>query len=478
MAAVRASGRRSINKNALAKEEKEHFRAINEQPVDDITLEFFYQPHTISLLTLCIIGLLYVAFMRNDVSSDDNIWTGLCCMIFIFIIISVLAFPNGPFTRPHPAIWRIVFGLSVLYFMLLVFLLFQNPHDARVILGWLYHDLKNGTPDEKEYAVNCSDISWGRLYEHVDFFAFSHFFGWALKALLIRHYGILWTISILWEVTEAAFVHLLPNFAECWWDALVLDVLVCNGFGIYLGMLVCQKLEMRTYYWESIKDIHSTTGKIRRAVLQFTPSSWTHVRWLDPNSSYMRVLAVGILVVIWQVAELNLFFLKHIFMIPPAHPVNVIRTVLIALVSAPAIRQYYMYVTDTQCKRVGTQCWVFCAITLTEAIVCVKFGMDLFKKTVMMWLLFWLGVQLLGSLACVYSCALFAKRNEHKMNADWMDYDSTSRTTPVHQNYSAHNVQSNSAETSEGNSTPQETGSLSRSPLHHRVKSNVTNGSL
>lgn len=64
MAAVRASGRRSINKNALAKEEKEHFRAINEQPVDDITLEFFYQPHTISLLTLCIIGLLYVAFMR------------------------------------------------------------------------------------------------------------------------------------------------------------------------------------------------------------------------------------------------------------------------------------------------------------------------------------------------------------------------------------------------------------------------------
>ena len=48
-------------------------------------------------------------------------------------------------------------------------------------------------------------------------------------------------------------MHLLPNFAECWWDAWVLDVLICNGFGIYLGMLVCQKLEMRNYYWESIK---------------------------------------------------------------------------------------------------------------------------------------------------------------------------------------------------------------------------------
>ncbi len=34
-------------------------------------------------------------------------------MIFFFLIISVLAFPNGPFTRPHPAVWRILFGVSV-----------------------------------------------------------------------------------------------------------------------------------------------------------------------------------------------------------------------------------------------------------------------------------------------------------------------------------------------------------------------------
>lgn len=419
--------------------------------------------------------------MRDDVNSDDNIWNGLCCMVFIFLVISVLAFPNGPFTRPHPALWRIVFGLSVLYFMLLVFLLFQNTQDTRKMLGWVYPDLKNGTPDEKEYAVNCSDISLARLWEHIDFFAFSHFFGWALKALLIRHYGILWTISVLWELTEAAFVHLLPNFAECWWDAWVLDVLICNGFGIYLGMLVCQKLEMRNYYWESIKDIHSTTGKIRRAVLQFTPSSWTHVRWLDPNSSYMRVLAVGILVMIWQVAELNLFFIKHIFMITPAHPVNVIRAMLIALVSAPSIRQYYMYVTDTQCKRVGTQCWVFCAITLTEAIVCIKFGMDLFKNAEMGWIVFWFGVQLLGSLACVYLCALFAKRNEHKMDADGdgMDSDSASRVTPIHQQYFVQHRSCCTPEKTPSSSNSSPDTEFSSCPiLRQRAKESLTNGAL
>jgi phosphatidylserine synthase 1 len=72
----------------------------------------------------------------------------------------------------------------------------------------------------------------------MDVFAFSHFFGWMMKALLVRHYGILWTISVMWEITEVrphtqkhtltvdkfnfffklqiAFAHLLPNFVECW----------------------------------------------------------------------------------------------------------------------------------------------------------------------------------------------------------------------------------------------------------------------
>ena len=109
-----------------------------------------------------------------------------------------------------------------------------------------------------------------------------------MKALVIRHYGLLWSVSIMWELTEMVFGHLLPNFYECWWDNLVLDVLICNGLGIFTGMQVCKFLEMREYKWESIKNISGAKGKFKRALLQFTPKSWTHVRWLDPNSSYMR----------------------------------------------------------------------------------------------------------------------------------------------------------------------------------------------
>lgn len=50
-------------------------------------------------------------------------------------------------------------------------------------------------------------------------------------------------------------MHLLPNFAECWWDQVILDILLCNGGGIWLGMTVCHFLEMRTYSWASIKSV-------------------------------------------------------------------------------------------------------------------------------------------------------------------------------------------------------------------------------
>lgn len=338
-----------------------HFRMINEQQVEDITLEFFYRPHTITLLSFTILSLMAFAFTRDDSVPEENIWRGILSVIFFFLIISVLAFPNGPFTRPHPAIWRMVFGLSVLYFLFLVFVLFLNFEQVKAVMYWLDPNLRYATreADIMEYAVNCHVITWERILSHFDIFAFGHFWGWAMKALLIRSYGLCWTISITWELTELFFMHLLPNFAECWWDQVILDILLCNGGGIWLGMVVCRFLEMRTYHWASFKDIHTTTGKIKRAVLQFTPASWTYVRWFDPKSSFQRVAGIYLFMIIWQLTELNTFFLKHIFVFQASHPLSWGRILFIGIITAPTVRQYYAYLTDTQCKRVGTQCWVF-----------------------------------------------------------------------------------------------------------------------
>lgn len=92
-----------------------------------------------SLNTLITIVFCY----RDESTIQDNIWSGICCVVFFFLIISVLTFPNGPFTRPHPAVWRIVFGMSVLYLLALLFLLFQSHSTVYEIMYWIDPELRN-----------------------------------------------------------------------------------------------------------------------------------------------------------------------------------------------------------------------------------------------------------------------------------------------------------------------------------------------
>ncbi|KAA8585844.1 hypothetical protein FQN60_007413 [Etheostoma spectabile] len=388
-----------------------YFRMINEQQVDDICLDFFYKPHTITLLTVTVLSLMYFAFTRDDEHFDNNLRVG---QTIPKKLTDKMLFSSGPFTRPHPAIWRIVFGLSVLYFLFLVFLIFLNWDQIKILMYWLDPNLRYAKreADIMEYAVNCTVITQERILSHFDIFAFGHFAGWAMKALLIRSYGLCWTISITWELTELFFMHLLPNFAECWWDQVILDILLCNGGGIWLGMTACQFLEMRTYRWASIKEIHTTPGKIKRAVLQFTPASWTYVRWFDPKSSFQRLAGIYLFMILWQLTELNTFFLKHIFVFQVSHPLSWCRILVVGAITAPTVRQYYAYLTDTRCKRVGTQCWVFGAIAFLEALVCVKFGHDLFSKTQIRSVLLWLLCLALLTLLCLYGMMWY---EQHKM---------------------------------------------------------------
>lgn len=142
----------------------------------------------------------------------------------------------------------------------------------------------------------------------------------------------------------------------------------------------------------------------------------------------MRIFAVYQLVFFWQITELNTFFLKHIFEIPPGHPLSVGRIALIGLIVAPTLRQYYSYVTDPRCKRVGTQCWVFGAITITEAIIWSKFGLELVARTQIQNILLWLLIQLVMTFICLYICILYAKRNQSKLENETIQ-DSHACTT-------------------------------------------------
>lgn len=45
---------------------------------------------------------------------------------------------------------------------------------------------------------------------------------------------------------------------------------------------------------------------------------------------------------------------------------------------------------------------------LTEAIICIKFGLELFAQTQIVNILLWVFLQFVMSVACVYGCVLYA----------------------------------------------------------------------
>ena len=170
----------------------------------------------------------------------------------------------------------------------MILLLFQTKHAARESMK--FFDSSLGVPvTERSYAADCS-FNWTTITGAVDMFVISHFVGWVVKALILRDPVICWAISIQWELIEILFMHMLPNFAECWWDQWILDVALANGFGIYLGCKLAKYLEMKEYKWGSYDSIPSFLGKAKRTILQFTPSSWTKVSW-ESTSSIKRMIA-------------------------------------------------------------------------------------------------------------------------------------------------------------------------------------------
>jgi hypothetical protein len=59
------------------------------------------------------------------------------CYDTYFLFATGYCFFQGPATcmvRPHPALWRIIHGVVIIYLLALVFLLFQNVGDARQLL--------------------------------------------------------------------------------------------------------------------------------------------------------------------------------------------------------------------------------------------------------------------------------------------------------------------------------------------------------
>ncbi|KAG6466475.1 hypothetical protein ZIOFF_075713 [Zingiber officinale] len=84
--------------------------------------------------------------LRNVFSVSMTIFMCKCGIRVIFMHLVLI--------RPHPAIWRLVHGMTVVYLVALTFLLFQNRDDARQFMKYLHPALGVELP-ERSYGADC-----------------------------------------------------------------------------------------------------------------------------------------------------------------------------------------------------------------------------------------------------------------------------------------------------------------------------------
>ncbi|KAL0296680.1 UNVERIFIED_CONTAM: CDP-diacylglycerol--serine O-phosphatidyltransferase 1 [Sesamum radiatum] len=269
--------RRARRKDRVAYQNGDLSTSSSEDELDPWTA-WAYRPRTITLLLIGACFLVWSSGALDPERSSESdlvssVKRGVWAMVAVFLAYCLLQAPSTVLIRPHPAIWRVVHGMAVIYLVALTFLLFQERDDARQFMKLLHPDLgvgkafgpftysiNNAELPERSYGADCRIYvpenprsRFKNVYETLfDEFVVAHILGWWGKAIMIRNQPLLWVLSIGFELMELTFRHMLPNFNECWWDSIILDILICNWFGIWAGMRTVRYFDGRTYEWVGI----------------------------------------------------------------------------------------------------------------------------------------------------------------------------------------------------------------------------------
>ncbi|QRW20201.1 phosphatidyl serine synthase [Rhizoctonia solani] len=360
----------------------------------DTSVEFFFKPLTLTALASAMSIMAYIA-MSNDVleegpllitsqpitnllktSGGDKKRLGVYASICAFLLFSMVQFRDGPFIRPHPAFWRIVLGINLLYELALVFLLFQDLDSARTMMTYIDPNLGVPLP-EKSYAEDCA-LTASNLWNAIDIFCLAtHWDGSEKHSFCV----IIGSAGIAFEFAEYSLQHQLPNFAEAMLvGPLGIGCPLCNWLGIYAGMRTCAYFEVKHFTWRSIHSTKGVRRKTKRVLKQFTPHDWTEFHW-EGTSSFASYCAVFMLLATFLAAELNPFYLKSLLWMEPSHPIIISRLAGVFLCALPAVRELYQYLNHPErAVRMGQHAWLLLATVLTELLIIFKWSRGMFAE--------------------------------------------------------------------------------------------------
>lgn len=175
--------------------------------------------------------------------------------------------------------------------------------------------------------------------------------------------------SISFEIVELT-LWFIPEFQECWWDSVFLDMLGANMIGMFMGKLTLHYLSCKEYVWEPLNTNAPFLSHVKHFARKFTPFSWSEYYWPKDSKSWWlsSLMWIGALIF-----EVNSFLIIHALGIKPSHWILTARLLLLGAQGAQSVPEWYEYVRG-KTARIGHNCWLVFMIGVGEILLACRYG--------------------------------------------------------------------------------------------------------
>ena len=208
----------------------------------------------------------------------------------------------------------------------------------------------------------------------------------------MRDWYICWICSIMFELLELTFRYWLPNFYECWWDSLLLDLFGCNFIGIVLGHYFLKYFGVSKIQWvqsmQKVEKNEQTEGSCENIALRIlnkmTPSVFEKYEW-SCLSSIQRYLGATVFIAVNLIVDCNNFFYKYLVWLPADHTLLKIRILLWGFCAIATGKEWYEYISNPNSNRLGPFAWLTFYVSLIEVSGVIKFRGTSFNASLPSW---------------------------------------------------------------------------------------------
>ena len=294
-----------------------------------------------------------------DLSQDiRNIFWGLNAFL---TTISFFLLPKKKINfRGLSFMYRLLQALAITYALNMLLWALMSPEMLQRYLHTLDPSLASAEYEERDFSIDCRlytpenpESKFANLRDTVDVFVAGHLVGWLVKSFIFRNNIMAWTMSILFEIHELSLKHWLPNFNECWWDHLLLDLFGMNLLGLLLGSYIMNKFNIEKFHWFfDPTDDSEKLSYFRRFIYSFTAVGdyVSNHKWhfLARPKSF---LAVTWVILLASVTDLNWFFMKNALNLAPGQIFMALRVWIVGLYSIIVIYDFHKWVKRTGKKR-------------------------------------------------------------------------------------------------------------------------------